>query len=31
MVLGIVVLIIGAVLFVAGRAGHELAGRKHWY
>jgi len=29
--IGIVVLVVGAVLFVAGRAGHELAGRKHWY
>jgi hypothetical protein len=29
--IGIIVLVIGAVLAVAGRAGHELAGRKHWF
>jgi hypothetical protein len=29
--IGIIVLIIGAVLYIAGRAGHELAGRKHWF
>jgi hypothetical protein len=28
---GLVLLVIGAVQFVAGRAGHELAGRKHWH
>jgi Family of unknown function (DUF6131) len=28
---GIIVLIIGAVLAIAGRAGHAISGRKHWY
>lgn len=29
--IGIIVVVVGAVLAVAGMAGHELAGRKHWY
>lgn len=28
---GIVVLLIGAVLFIAGRAGHAVGGRRHYY
>jgi uncharacterized membrane protein HdeD (DUF308 family) len=28
---GIIVLIIGAVLAMAGRAGHAISVRKHWY
>lgn len=29
--LGIIALIVGAVLMIAGRSGHELGGRPHWY
>lgn len=29
--LGIIIVVVGAVLAVAGMAGHEVAGRKHWY
>ena len=29
--LGILVLVVGAVLAVAGRGGHQVAGRRHWY
>ncbi|MGH3492709.1 MAG: DUF6131 family protein [Sciscionella sp.] len=29
--LGIIVLVIGAVLAIAGTAGREIGGRRHWY
>jgi len=29
--LGIIALVIGAVLAISGRRGHQLAGRSHWY
>jgi hypothetical protein len=29
--LGIIVVIVGAVLGIAGHAGHQLAGRRRWY
>ena len=29
--LGLVLLVSGAVLWVAGAAGHELGGRRHYY
>jgi hypothetical protein len=28
---GIIVLIIAAVLAIAGQTGHAISGRKHWY
>lgn len=28
---GVIVLIIGAVLAIAGFAGREIGGRRHWY
>ncbi|WP_369633636.1 DUF6131 family protein [Nocardia sp. JMUB6875] len=28
---GIIVLILGAVLMLAGRAGHAVGGRRHYY
>lgn len=30
-VLGIIVLVIGVVLLIAGQAGHAVGGRSHWY
>ena len=29
--LGVIVLVIGAVLAIAGTAGREIGGRRHWY
>ncbi|MGI9093362.1 MAG: hypothetical protein ACR2FF_07985 [Mycobacteriales bacterium] len=29
--IGIVVVVIGAVLFLLGLAGREIGGRRHWY
>lgn len=29
--LGIIVLVIGAVLAIAGTMGREIGGRRHWY
>jgi hypothetical protein len=29
--LGIIAILIGAVLAIAGLAGRELGGRRHWY
>ncbi len=29
--IGIIVLVIGAVLAIAGTAGREIGGRRHWY
>jgi hypothetical protein len=29
--IGIIVLIIGAVLLIVGRAGRPVAGRRHWW
>lgn len=29
--LGIIALVVGAVLAVAGSAGHQFGGRAHWY
>jgi uncharacterized membrane protein HdeD (DUF308 family) len=29
--LGIIAVVIGALLAISGRAGHQLAGRSHWY
>jgi len=29
--LGIIAVVIGAVLAITGHAGHQLAGRSHWY
>lgn len=28
---GIVAIIVGAILAISGRSGHQLAGRSHWY
>lgn len=28
---GIVAVIVGAILAISGRSGHQLAGRSHWY
>ena len=28
---GVIALVIGAVLAISGRSGHQLAGRSHWY
>jgi uncharacterized membrane protein HdeD (DUF308 family) len=30
-ILGIIAVVVGAVLAIAGFAGHEIAGRKHYY
>ena len=30
-ILGIVAVVLGAVLAIAGRAGHAIGGRAHWY
>lgn len=30
-IIGIIVLLIGVALAVAGLAGREIGGRKHWY
>jgi len=29
--LGVVLLVIGAILFLLGRAGHAIGGRSHWF
>ncbi|HET9017828.1 MAG TPA: hypothetical protein VFN57_19655 [Thermomicrobiaceae bacterium] len=29
--LGLIVLVIGAVLAIAGTAGRQVGGRRHWY
>lgn len=29
--LGIIAVVVGAILFLVGRGGREIAGRKHWY
>lgn len=29
--IGIILLIVGAVLFVLGRSGRAIGGRNHWY
>ena len=29
--IGIILVLIGAVLAIAGRAGREVGGRKHWF
>ncbi len=29
--IGVVLLVIGAVLWIAGATGHELAGRRHYW
>lgn len=29
--LGIIAVVLGAVLAIAGRLGHAVAGRKHWF
>lgn len=29
--LGIIAIVIGAVLAIAGTAGREIGGRRHWY
>ncbi|GAA0530936.1 hypothetical protein GCM10011581_28280 [Saccharopolyspora subtropica] len=29
--LGIVVLVVGAALAIAGSTGHAIGGRRHWY
>lgn len=29
--IGIILLVLGAVLWVAGSAGHAVGGRNHWY
>ena len=29
--IGIVVLVVGAALAIAGRLGHAVGGRKHWF
>lgn len=29
--LGVIVLIIGAILMLAGRSGHAVGGRRHYY
>jgi hypothetical protein len=30
-VIGLVLLIVGAVLWIAGSVGHEIGGRRHYY
>jgi hypothetical protein len=30
-VIGVVVVVVGAILWIAGSAGHELGGRRHYY
>jgi uncharacterized membrane protein HdeD (DUF308 family) len=30
-ILGIIAVVVGAVLAIAGASGREVAGRKHWY
>jgi hypothetical protein len=30
-VVGVIAVLVGLVLAVSGRAGHQLAGRSHWY
>ncbi|MHA7663797.1 DUF6131 family protein [Mycolicibacterium sp. HS_4_1] len=30
-VLGIVLVVVGAVFWLLGSAGHAVAGRRHWY
>jgi uncharacterized membrane protein HdeD (DUF308 family) len=30
-ILGIIAVVVGAVLAIAGSTGREVAGRKHWY
>ncbi len=29
--IGIILIVVGAVLFALGSAGREIGGRKHWY
>lgn len=29
--IGIVLVVVGAILFLLGTAGREIGGRKHWY
>jgi uncharacterized membrane protein HdeD (DUF308 family) len=29
--LGVIALVVGAVLAIAGTAGREIGGRRHWY
>lgn len=29
--LGVIVLLVGAVLFILGSTGREVGGRRHWY
>jgi uncharacterized membrane protein HdeD (DUF308 family) len=29
--IGIILLVVGAVLFLLGRTGHAIGGRNHWY
>jgi hypothetical protein len=29
--IGVALLVLGAVLFVAGSTGHSVGGRNHWY
>ncbi len=29
--LGIIALVVGGVLAIAGRAGHAIGGRRHWF
>lgn len=29
--LGIIAIVVGAVLYIAGNAGHQVGGRPHWY
>ena len=30
-ILGIIALVVGLILLVAGHAGHEVGGRRHWW
>jgi uncharacterized membrane protein HdeD (DUF308 family) len=30
-ILGIIAVVVGAVLAIAGTGGREIAGRRHWY
>jgi hypothetical protein len=30
-VIGLVLVVVGAVLWIAGSAGHEIGGRRHYY
>jgi hypothetical protein len=30
-ILGIIALVVGLILLIAGAAGREVGGRKHWY